>query len=116
MLFLKYYLNIIITLLITSFICSTLSYFSILTKWKNIIILFIFILSILINSFILGIKTKNKGYLEGLKLGFSIIITFLFIRLILKKKILKQIVLYLIILISSLLGSIIGINKQEKNT
>jgi putative membrane protein (TIGR04086 family) len=116
MLFLKYYLNIIFTLLIISIVSSTLSYFNILTKYKNVIVLFVFIIFILINSFLLGNKTKKQGYLEGLKLGLAIILTFIIIRLFLRKKLIEKVIFYFVILISSLIGSIIGINKQEKNT
>lgn len=114
MAYLKEYLKIILSLFISSLIISTLSYFNIIGNSKNIIMFIVFIIGILINSFLLGKKTNKNGYIEGIKLGLTIILTFIVIRLLLRKKITEKLLYYIIILITSIFGCILGINKKDK--
>ena len=62
----------------------------------------------------LGKKREKKAYIGGLKLGFIIITILLGINLIFFRLFtLKTLIYYVIILLSSIMGSIIGINKKK---
>ena len=107
------FIFIILSLLLT----TTLYYFNIINNQTyKILKIIICLLSVFINSYILGKNTLKKGYLEGLKLSL-IIIPILFIITIISKKTLKfRIILYyLIILITSIFGSMLGINRKKEN-
>lgn len=73
-----------------------------------------------IHSFILGYKTglqtNKKGYIEGIKTGLKIIITIYILGIITFsfKITLKRILYFLLIILTSTLGSIIGINKKRQ--
>ena len=105
----KYGLRLLYTFLviiISLLLINTLYYFNIINNnlYKVLKIIPILI-SIFINAYILGKNTDQKGYLEGLKLS---------ITLITKQPLkLKVILYYLIIGITSILGSMIGINKKK---
>ena len=111
------FLYIILSLLIITFIISTLNYFNIISD--NIISLFkifIPIISLFIGGYFIGSKSNNKGYLEGLKLGliFSILlIIFNYLAFDNSFKF-KYILFYIILITSSIFGSMIGINKRKK--
>ena len=80
----------------------------------KILKIIILLLNIFINSFILGTKTTNKGYLEGIKFSLIIISILLILTLLLNLSIKPRIILYyLIIIFTSTLGSMIGINKNK---
>lgn len=62
-----------------------------------------------------GKKVEKKGYLEGLKLGAIVIgVMFIFNLLFYRVFSLSLVVYYILILISSTLGSMIGINLLKK--
>ena len=106
------FLYIILSLLIITFIISTLNYFNIISLFK----IFIPIISLFIGGYFIGSKSTNKGYLEGLKLGliFSILlIIFNYLAFDNSFK-LKYILFYIILITSSIFGSMIGINKNKK--
>ena len=111
-------LYIIGSLLIITFIITTLNYFGIISdKIISIFNILIPTISLFIGGFYIGKKSNNKGYLEGLKLGtiFSILLLiFNFLALSNSFK-LKYLLFYLIIIISSIMGSMIGINSNKKN-
>ncbi len=109
---------IIITILISTFIMTMLNYFNIissgtLTYFK----FFIILLSTFLGGINIGKKSAQKGWLEGLKLGFLLIfILYLFAYLGLEKSMtIKNIIYYIIILAMTMLGGMVGINKQETN-
>lgn len=106
------------TLLSITFIVTLLSYFNIINdKIISIFKILIPIISLFIGGFYIGKKSISKGYLEGLKFGFIFsifILIFNFLALSNSFKI-KYLLFYLIIIISSILGSMIGINKNKKN-
>lgn len=114
----KYGLRVLYTFLIiiiSLLLINTLYYFNIINNsvYKVLKIIPI-IISIFINAYILGKNAEQKGYLEGLKLSIIIILVFFILTLITKQPIkLKVILYYLIISITSILGSMIGINKKK---
>lgn len=75
------------------------------------------ILSMFSGGFVIGKKQGKKGWLEGLKLSliFLIILT-LFNYLGLNYSFsIKSIIYYVILIVSSILGSIVGVNKFKPN-
>ena len=114
----KYLIQIIITfltILLLLLVTTTLYYFNIVSPTTYNILKIIFILlALFINSFILGKKATKRGYLEGIKLTIPIIIVFLIITII-KSSFSAKILLYYLILIStSMFGSMVGISRRKE--
>ena len=79
----------------------------------KILKIILFLLSIFINSFLLGKKTQNKGYLEGIKYSLIIIIILILLTFIFSLKFKLSLILYYLIIIStSTLGSMIDISNN----
>ncbi len=114
----KLYLLTLLWLVISLVLTSTLYYFNLigdnLFKWINLISI---LLVIFISSIKVGVRSSQNAYLEGFKFGMMIIllltlITFFIIQADMETKML----LYdLIITFTSIFGSMIGINKMQKN-
>ncbi len=100
-----------------TFIISLFNYFNIINdKIVEIVKILIPITSIFIGGFKIGKKSKNKGWLEGLKLGLVVVIfivIFNFLALDVKFE-LKSIIFYIILTTSCVLGSMIGIMNKGK--
>lgn len=115
--FSKQLIATLISIFISLLIVSTFYYFDIissnLVKYLRPLLI---LLILFISSYNLGKKTDKKGYLEGIKLASSIIFIFLVISLIFFRPYfkLRLILYYLILIITSTLGSMIGINKEKK--
>ena len=111
------FIYIIGTILVITFIITLLNYFNIINdKIISVFKILIPIISLFIGGFYIGKNSSSKGYLEGLKLGgifslFLLIFNFLAFNNSFK---LKYLLFYLIIIISSILGSMIGINKRKR--
>lgn len=110
------FLYIIGTILSLTFIITILSYFNLMSdKTISIFKIIIPIISLLIGSFYIGKRSIKKGFLEGLKLGFIfsiILIIFNYLAFDNLFKI-KYLLFYLILIITSILGSMIGINRRK---
>ena len=111
----KSFLTTFITLIIGIIIITLLNYFNIIgINITNISKIIILGLSIFIGSFSLGKMALKKGYLEGLKFGLLITFILFFLNLIITKNIkIRLIILYIIINITSILGSMFGILKSK---
>ena len=110
-------ISILLFLILTLFV-TTLNYFNILSiNGINISKIIIPIISILSGSFYMGTNVKNKGWLEGIKLSSLVILILLIINLLIFENNfeIKDLIYYIIILVSSMVGSMIGINKKKKN-
>ncbi len=107
-----YTLGIII---IGTFLITLLNYFNLLSSnVANTIMLIIVIASIFIGSFLLGKKSNKKGYLEGIKYSAILIFLLVIINLLFIKVFeIKSLVYFLIIIVSSTFGSMVGINKKR---
>ena len=100
--------------LVATFIITILNYFNLLSSnIITIIKLLIPIIAIFIVGFKLGTNSKQKGYLEGLKIGLTIISIFILLVLLLDTVTIKSFLYYLILLLTSILRSMIGINKKK---
>lgn len=107
-------LYFIIFIITATFILTLFNYFNIFnTNTIKVIKFLIPLLGIIVNSYQLGKKSIKKGYLEGLKFGSSIILIFMLITLITKSFNTKVFIYYTIILLTSTLSSMIGINKKK---
>lgn len=101
---------IILTLLITILNYSEFIKNNTLSIFKIIIP----ILSVIIGSIKLGTMTIKKGYMEGLKFGLILCALLIIINLILGNPFeIRYVLFYIILIISSILGSMIGINKKS---
>ena len=111
------FLCIIGTILVLTLITTILSYFNILNdKVTSIIKIIIPIVSMLIGGFYIGKNSLKKGFIEGIKLGtifscFLIIFNYLALDNSFK---FKYMLFYIILIISSILGSMIGINRKKQ--
>ncbi len=105
-----------ISILLSLLAITLLYYFNIIGQNTNKALKIItIIINIFISSFILGKNALKKGYLEGIKLSLIIIPLFIIIALITSSKLeIKAILYYIIITITSVLGSMIGINKKKE--
>lgn len=103
----------ILELFLLLFIITILYYFNLINeKTFETLKLIVLLISIFINSFILGKNTKKKSYLEGIIYGIILITTLLLFTLILSKIQFKLLIYYPLILITSILGSMIGGTKK----
>lgn len=104
-------------LLLSTFLLTILNYFNIIGSGiVSVFKIIIPLVSLFVGGFIIGKKSKNKGWIEGLKLGVILtIIISLFNYLGLNMSFnFKNIIYFLILILITIFGSIIGINKKEK--
>lgn len=102
-------------ILISLIILTLLNYYNMLNNGIiSIIKITIPIVAFFIGGFLLGKSSKKKGWLEGLKFGFITILIFILINYIGFRDSFKfkSIIFYSTLIISSIFGSIFGINKK----
>lgn len=105
----------ILELIILLFFITILYYFNIINDGTySALKLIILLLSIFINSFILGLNTNNKKYIEGIKYGIILIILLFIPTIILNSFKMKVFIYYLLIIITSMFGSMFSIIKKKK--
>lgn len=101
-------------LLVYLLIMSTLYYFEVF-EYKTISI--INYISIIVMFFLLGFKVskleKQKGYLNGFLISSMVVILFVLVSLILSKLSFSSLVYYLSVILSSIVGGIIGVSKDK---
>lgn len=107
----------IISILLSLFLITTLYYFNIINGTTySILKIVIILLNIFISSFILGKKATSKGFLEGIKLSVIIIPIFIILALLTNEVLkLRVIIYYIIILITSTFGSMVGISRKKES-
>ena len=111
--YLKSYGYLFGIIIILSIILSIINYFANVSL--NTIKLIIPILSMLISSIILGKNVKSKAYLEGLKFSIVYLIIITSIKRILSTPFnYKAIIMYLVLIFTSIIGSMIGINSKKE--
>jgi len=117
--YLKYLKGLILVLGVlfsSTLIISILYYLNILNDgFNNYLLLLSSFISMLVGGIYIGLRSKEKGYIEGLKIGLISIFILMILSIILYKNNInsKNIIYYLILLSSSILGSMIGINKKK---
>lgn len=116
--YLKTLLFEFILLIITTLIITILYYFNIISSNTNSIFkIIIFLITFLSSGIYIGKKSNKKYYLEGIKLSLINIVLFLLLSLLFRYDFnFKQLLYYLLIILITTLGSIIGGNtKKNKN-
>lgn len=111
-------LFIIGSLLILTLLITFLNYFNLFSNsLVSVFKIIIPIASLFIGGFLMGKKSSKKGWLEGLKLSLVFtVLLILFNILGLRNKIeLKNILYYVIIIVSCIFGGMLGINKNSSN-
>lgn len=95
---------------------TTLYYFNLINEnTYKVFKIVVLIINLFISGFILGREAKSKGFLEGIKLGLMIIPIFLIVTLLIKEPLKLTVILYyLIILITSTFGSMIGMSLKKE--
>lgn len=109
---------ILIPIVALNFILSILYYLNFISSGiVNYLKLFVVVISMLIGGIYIGRKATKNGWIEGLKIGLSmIILLFIISYLAFDKGInIKTFIYYFILLASSVFGSMIGINKRKAN-
>lgn len=105
-----------ILLLVSTLLLTIIDYFSLFNiKIIRGIKLLIPILSLAIISYILGKSALKKGYIEGIKLGSIVILIFTIFILLFDQYQVKTLLFDFILLLTSMLSSMIGINQRKKN-
>lgn len=108
----------IIVLLVLTFIMTLLNYINFLKfNLVNILEIIILFITVFSGSFNIGKNSKKKGWLEGIKFGLiflTILIVFNYLGFNIKFEI-KNLLYYLILLASSLLGGMIGIGFKNND-
>lgn len=113
---LKSFLISLISILVLNLILTLLNYIGLINlNIINILKYFIPFIALFIGGNIIGKNSINKGWLEGLKLGLLFSFMLFVINFFFYDMDSKQIILYMIILFSSILGSIVGINQKKAN-
>ena len=79
----------------------------------NILSIIIMIIIFLIMGFLKGKNSDKKGYLQGMKIGGILLLILIIMGIITFDFSFKSIIYYLILLLSSIFGSMIGINKKR---
>lgn len=93
---------------------SITSYFSIISyNISNYLIKILFLIGIFIFNFKIGRKSSKKGLIKGIKHSLGIIIVLLFLNLITGFNFsIKTLLYYMLIMLTSILASILGVNKK----
>lgn len=112
---LKSLLVSVISILVLNLIITILNYISIINlNIINILKYIIPFISVFIGGLYIGKQSINKGWLEGLKLGILFVMILFIINLVFYDYNFKQIILYITVIMGSILGGIIGINKKQR--
>lgn len=99
-----------------TFISSLIYYLTGLTyKWLTVILLVFVIVTLFIFNFIGARNIESKGYKLGLKNGLIVVLVFYFFGSVFFgfSFSLSKLVYYLILIVTSVLGSMIGINTKK---
>ena len=111
--YLKSYGYLISISIFLTIIISIISYY--FNTPINIIKTIIPIISLFISSIIIGKNTKEKAYLEGLKFSIIYLLITTIFKFIIKTNFnYKVVILYIIMIFTSIIASTIGINLQKK--
>lgn len=112
--YLKSYIYLFSIILILTIILSLINYY--LTIPTKIIKILILIISIFISTIILGKNTKEKAYIEGIKFTSIYLIISILTSILSKNNFsFKLILSYLLVLLSGIIGSMIGININKSH-
>ena len=99
-----------------AFLLSILQYFNLFYGKASEVFMFIYMaILFFIIGFLVGKKATHKGYLEGIKISLSLIFILIVINVLFYQTgfSLERTIYYFILILSSTMGSMIGINKKR---
>ena len=104
------------SIIVLGLLLNTLYYFDIISNnIYNIMKMIIVLATLFVNALILGKNTDKYGILEGLKLGAIFILIMIIIKIITNSTFdIRTFIYSIIIILTTSIGSIIGINKLQK--
>ena len=108
----KIYIVFIGIILFSTLFLSLLNLIGITKSITNILGIIIFIMTYFITGFIKGKNSNEKGYLQGLKTGTILCLILLLLSVFNLSFSYKTIIYYLILILSSIFGATLGINKK----
>lgn len=117
--YLKDIMYVFASIFIGMFLFTILNYFNIIgDKFLNILKMILIIGTLIFSGFYLSKRSNKRGIIEGLKIGSIISIFFLLITLLAFSTPFKwrNLIYYLILIISSMTGGIIAKQGKEKNS
>lgn len=106
----------LLILFILTFLTTVFNYFNLLSdSLMSFIKIVIPIISLFIGGIMMGKSSLKKGWLEGLKLGLVFSILFFILSILFFKYTFhfNNLLYYIIIITSSILGSMVGINRKR---
>ena len=109
----KSYIVFIFIVIISNLLLSLLNLFSISNSITNILSMIVLIITYFIYGLKKGKISNNKGYIQGLKVGSILSLILLILSIFNLYFSIKTIIYYLILILSSIFGSTIGINKKK---
>ena len=103
-------------LILMVFICSLLNLIGVNSTITNLLLFLFNVILFLIYGFKTGIKSKEKGYLAGIKISLLLLLILLIINLVTTRNIfnLTTLIYYLILLLTGTFGGMLGISKQKE--
>lgn len=112
----KFLLTTIVSIVILGLLLNILYYFDIINiVIYNIMKMAIVLIVLFINAFFLGKTSIKYGMIEGLKLGAIFLFVMIILKLITNSTFdIRTFIYSLIILLTTSVGAIVGINRKEK--
>ena len=110
----KSYFYMIGSILVLTFIVTLFNYFDIINNAVlNVLSFIIPLIGSVLGGFIIGKNALKNGWLEGLKIAIIFVfIIFIFNLIFIHNVNMKDVIFYILMVISSVLGSMLGINKK----
>lgn len=103
-------------IIVLTLINTILSSFNILPSGISMVLkVLIPIIAMFLSGIYIGIKTNEKGYIEGSKIGIIYVLLIFFLTLFFSNIKLINFLNYIIVILSSTIGSMIGINKRKED-
>ena len=100
---------------ILTFFITIFDYFNLLSQQVILVIKLVFlILDMFFTGIYVGRRSIRKGYLEGIKIGVILIFIFFIFTLFFSKVEVKSILYYIILITSSVFGSMLGISFRRE--
>ena len=106
-----------IFIILITFICSLLNLIGVNSTFTNLIIFLFNIIMFFCLGFKNGKRVISKGYIAGIKMSLLFILLLIVINLFTARNFfsISTIVYYVILMLSGIAGSMIGINKKDAN-
>lgn len=107
-----------IFIILITFICSILNLLGVNSTITNLLLFLFNILAFFILGFKNGKQTPSKGYISGIKMSLLFLLILIIINLFTSKNFfnIPTLIYYIILTLSGIAGSMLGINKKDTNS